>query len=636
MQRATCVEGARLLRRRPGRPAARRRRHRRDRRRPEASGADGRRRRRAGRAARPRRPAHAPARARPRGRRDGRDRHRAAALGGFTAVHAMANTDPVADTAGVVEQVWRLGREAGTATCSRSARSPSGSRASSSPSSARWPTPPPGCGSSPTTALRRRRGADAPGAGVRQGVRRRHRPARPGAPADRGRPDERGRAVRRARAARLAGGRRGGDHRPRRACSPRTSASRLHVCHVSTAGSVEILRWAKGKGVDVTAEVTPHHLLLTDELAATLRPDLQGQPAAAHRRRTSQALRAGAGRRHDRRRRHRPRAARRARTRTASGRPPRSDARPRDRAVGGRSETMVDTGLLDWAGVADRMSVRPAPDRPARPATAGRSRSARRPTSCSSTRRRAGRSTRPALASRQPQHAVRRAGAARPGRRDLPARPADGAGRQPRSSASDQRPRRRGRRVSRARCWCSRTAGPSAARRTARSGETFGEAVFTTGMTGYQETLTDPSLPPPGRRADRAAHRQHRGQRRGRRVAPDLGRRATWCATRPGVPSSAGGRARTLDDELAAQGVVGISGVDTRALTRHLRERGAMRVGVSSRPPAGPGAAGRVRSARRWPAPSWPRRCHRRAVRRASGGGASASPSPRWTSASRR
>ena len=51
---------------------------------------------------------------RPRGRRDRRDAARtAAALGGFTAVHAMANTEPVADTAGVVEQVWRLGREAG-------------------------------------------------------------------------------------------------------------------------------------------------------------------------------------------------------------------------------------------------------------------------------------------------------------------------------------------------------------------------------------------------------------------------------------------------------------------------------------------------------------------------------------------
>ena len=55
-------------------------------------------------------------------------------------------------------------------------------------------------------------------------------------------------------------------------------------------------------------------------------------------------------------------------------------------------------------------------------------------------------------------------------------------------------------------------------------GETFGEAVFTTGMTGYQETLTDPSLPPPGRRADRTAHRQHRHQRRGPGVAAGVGR----------------------------------------------------------------------------------------------------------------
>ncbi len=58
--------------------------------------------------------------------------------------------------------------------------------------------------------------------------------------------------------------------------------SRLHVCHVSTAGSVEIIRWAKAKGVEVTAEVTPHHLLLTDDLRGELRPGLQGQPAAAH------------------------------------------------------------------------------------------------------------------------------------------------------------------------------------------------------------------------------------------------------------------------------------------------------------------------------------------------------------------
>ena len=60
--------------------------------------------------------------------------------------------------------------------------------------------------------------------------------------------------------------------------------SALHVCHVSTAGSVEIIRWAKSKGWRVTAEVTPHHLLLTDELADGLRPRVQGQPAAADRR----------------------------------------------------------------------------------------------------------------------------------------------------------------------------------------------------------------------------------------------------------------------------------------------------------------------------------------------------------------
>ena len=84
-------------------------------------------------------------------------------------------------------------------------------------------------------------------------------------------------------------------------------------------------------------------------------------------------------------------------------------------------------------------------------------------------------------------------------------------------------------------------------------GETFGEAVFTTGMTGYQETLTDPSLPPPGRRADRAAHRQHRRQRRGPRVRPDLGGRLR--RARPGPRSRrTGAPRRSLDDELARPG----------------------------------------------------------------------------------
>ena len=59
------------------------------------------------------------------------------------------------------------------------------------------------------------------------------------------------------------------------------TGSRLHVCHVSTAGSVEVIRWAKQRGIDVTAEVTPHHLLLTCDLLERLRPGLQGQSAAA-------------------------------------------------------------------------------------------------------------------------------------------------------------------------------------------------------------------------------------------------------------------------------------------------------------------------------------------------------------------
>lgn len=111
-------------------------------------------------------------------------------------------------------------------------------------------------------------------------------------------------------------------------------------------------------------------------------------------------------------------------------------------------------------------------------------------------------------------------------------------------------------------------------------GETFGEAVFNTGMTGYQETLTDPSY-----------HRQVVVQ-----TAPHIGNTGVngeddesgriWVAgyvVRD--PARVGSNWRAtggLEDRLAAEGVVGISGVDTRALTRHLRERGAMRVGVSS------------------------------------------------------
>ncbi|MER7174112.1 glutamine-hydrolyzing carbamoyl-phosphate synthase small subunit [Streptomyces mesophilus] len=111
-------------------------------------------------------------------------------------------------------------------------------------------------------------------------------------------------------------------------------------------------------------------------------------------------------------------------------------------------------------------------------------------------------------------------------------------------------------------------------------GETFGEAVFSTGMTGYQETLTDPSY-----------HKQvvvmtapHVGNTGVNDEDPESGQIwvAGYVVRDPArVPSNWRAK-RTLDEELANQGVVGISGVDTRALTRHLRERGAMRVGIFS------------------------------------------------------
>jgi carbamoyl-phosphate synthase small subunit len=111
-------------------------------------------------------------------------------------------------------------------------------------------------------------------------------------------------------------------------------------------------------------------------------------------------------------------------------------------------------------------------------------------------------------------------------------------------------------------------------------GETFGEAVFSTGMSGYQETLTDPSY-----------HRQvvvmtapHVGNTGMNDEDPES--RKIWVAgyvvRDPARVPSNWRSVRSLDDELAEQGVVGISGIDTRALTRHLREVGAMRVGIST------------------------------------------------------
>jgi dihydroorotase len=134
--------------------------------------------------------------------------------------------------------------------------------------------------------------------------------------------------------------------------------SRLHVCHVSTAGSVEIIRWAKSKGCPVTAEVTPHHLLLTDAKAGTYDPIFKVNPPL----RTADDVTA-------------------LRHALADGTidcvatdhaPHPVEAKETEWAVAAMGmvgletalpvvqEAMVETGLLDWAGVADRMSARPA------------------------------------------------------------------------------------------------------------------------------------------------------------------------------------------------------------------------------------------------------------------------------------
>jgi carbamoyl-phosphate synthase small subunit len=114
----------------------------------------------------------------------------------------------------------------------------------------------------------------------------------------------------------------------------------------------------------------------------------------------------------------------------------------------------------------------------------------------------------------------------------------------------------------------------------AATGCTFGEAVFQTGMTGYQETLTDPSY-----------HRQvvvmtapHIGNTGVN--TPDNESKKIWVAgfvvRNPSTITSNWRSEKDLEAELIDQGIVGIQGIDTRALTRHLRDRGAMRVGIFS------------------------------------------------------
>ncbi|MEV6596033.1 dihydroorotase [Actinoplanes sp. NPDC051346] len=203
---------------------------------------------------------------------------RAAALGGYTAVFAMANTSPVADTAGVVEQVWRLGREAGlvdvqpigavTVGLAGKQLAELGAMATSA-AKVRIFSDDGFCVADPRLMRRALEYVKA-----FDGIIAQH--------AEEPRLTEGAQMHEGEVSTRL--GLTGWPAVAEEAIIARDVllaehvGSRLHVCHVSTAGSVEVLRQAKARGVRVTAEVTPHHLLLTDELAASYDPVFKVNP----------------------------------------------------------------------------------------------------------------------------------------------------------------------------------------------------------------------------------------------------------------------------------------------------------------------------------------------------------------------
>ncbi|HSY15862.1 MAG TPA: dihydroorotase [Jatrophihabitantaceae bacterium] len=282
----------------------------------------------------------------------------AAALGGYTAVFAMPNTDPAADTAGVVEQIWRLGHESGlvdvqpigAVTVARAGVQLAELGAmSDSAAQVRVFSDDGSCVSDPVLMRRALEYVKAFG-----GVIAQH--------AEEPRLTEGAQMNEGAVSARL--GLAGWPAAAEEAIIARDAlltghvGSRLHVCHVSTAGSVEILRWAKGKGWNVTAEVTPHHLLLTDDLAEGYDPVFKVNPPL----RTAadvDALRAGLADgtidcvATD----HAPHAMEDKETEWGAASPGMLGLQT---ALSVVIETMVRPGLLDWHGVADRMSVAPA------------------------------------------------------------------------------------------------------------------------------------------------------------------------------------------------------------------------------------------------------------------------------------
>ncbi|MGW5850794.1 dihydroorotase [Streptomyces sp. NPDC055254] len=298
---------------------------------------------------------------------------RAAASGGYTAVFAMANTFPVADTAGVVEQVWRLGKESGYCDVQPIGAVTVGlegkqlSELGAMHESAARVTVFSDDGKCVDDAVIMRRALEyvkAFGGVVAQHAQEPR--LTEGAQMNEG-----------VVSAELGLG--GWPAVAEESIIARDVllaehvGSRVHICHLSTAGSVEIVRWAKSRGIDVTAEVTPHHLLLTDELVRSYNAVYKVNPPLRTERDVLALREALADGTIDI-------------VATDHAPHPHEDKDCEwaaaamgmvglETALSVVQQTMVETGLLDWAGVAERMSFAPARigglDHHGRPVSAG-------------------------------------------------------------------------------------------------------------------------------------------------------------------------------------------------------------------------------------------------------------------------
>jgi len=282
----------------------------------------------------------------------------AAAKGGYVAISAMANTSPVADTAGVVEQVYALGQSAGfvdvfpigavTQGLAGEALSEIGAMADSN-ARVRVFSDDGNCVHDPLVMRRALEYVKKFGGVIAQHAQE---PAlTKGAQMNEG-----------DISSRL--GLKGWPAVAEEAIIARDVLlvdhvqSRLHICHLTTAGGVEIIRWAKARGINVTAEVTPHHLLLTDDYANSYDPIFKVNPPLRTQR-DVEALREGLvdGTIDIVATDHAPHP---AEAKECEWQEAAFGMLGLESALSIVNQTMVQTGLLTWEGVADRMSRTPA------------------------------------------------------------------------------------------------------------------------------------------------------------------------------------------------------------------------------------------------------------------------------------